>query len=341
LEVVKVDGGRPNRGAWLAALSRWTRLRHLSHVVDWEWEYECCRDEGEQLEAALAKPGFVPACRSSLRTLERTTESWGSDGFVAWVAHHFPYLTATRMLLDQTCLRAVAGTEMASNCRKITLDYNASWPMSLGALAELLRVFPRLRELDAGRVSLHEHPSWVADDSGSVAGYMSDRRSLADRLTLRRLRQQRRQVKKLRCYHTHALQSPSLQTLVLGRVSTGVLRGIARLCPHLRRLDAVYGGPRTVRGARAWFTSLFLNEVDVAPVLKARAHTPIELRGAGTAVASAQPLVPRLLRLRTLCVARVPTEEQERCVVLPLALELAALESTDLRWGVGAGGRRR
>jgi hypothetical protein len=96
-----------------------------------------------------------------------------------------------------------------------------------------------------------------------------------------------------------------------------------------------------VRGARAWFTSLFLNEVDVAPVLKARALGPVGLRDAGVAVASARPLALRLPRLRTLCVARVPTEGQERCVVLPLALELAARESTDLRWGVGDGRVRR
>jgi hypothetical protein len=335
LEVVKVDG-RPNRGAWLAALSRWTKLRHLSHFFDWDWESDHC-DDGGEMEAALATPGFVPACRNSLRSLERTMESKRPGGFAGWIAHHFPYLTATHVLLRRPYLRAVAGTEMASNCSKITLD-RASGPTPLGALAELLRVFPRLRELDAGRVALYESSySCVSDETAASL----DRRPLADHPTLRRARQQRRQVKKLQCYHARALQSPSLQTLVLGPVSAGVLRGIARLCPHLRRLDVVYGGSRTVRGARAWFTSLFSNEGDVAPVLRARADGPIELRGAGTAVVSARPLALRLPRLRTLCVARVPTEEQERCVVLPLALELAARESTDLRWGVGDGRVRR
>jgi hypothetical protein len=76
-------------------------------------------------------------------------------------------------------------------------------------------------------------------------------------------------------------------------------------------------------------------------MLRAQAHGPAGSRGAGTALALARPLALRLPRLRTLCVARVPTEEQERCVVLPLALEFAARELTDLRWGVGDGRGRR
>jgi hypothetical protein len=78
------------------------------------------------------------------------------------------------MHLDNACLQAVAGTEMASHCREITLDCASSRPAPLGALAELLRVFPRLRVLEAGRVALDERPNSVNDYSRAIPGCVSD-----------------------------------------------------------------------------------------------------------------------------------------------------------------------